>query len=46
MRPMFLGDMNLCPQCGKKRSVGNHDACAKARQALYAKTNRNRRKAK
>lgn len=46
MRPMFLEDMNLCPQCGKKRSTGNHNVCAKARQALYAETNRNRRKAK
>lgn len=46
MRPMFLGDMNLCPHCKKKRSVGKHTACAKALQAQYAETNRNRRKAK
>lgn len=45
MRPMFLGDMNLCPECNKKRSAGNHDKCSKARQAKFAEKNRTRRKA-
>lgn len=27
---------HLCDECGKARSQGNHQACAKKRQARYA----------
>jgi len=32
----FLELDNRCDECGRSRSVGNHRACSKKRQARYA----------
>ena len=43
---MYLSESFICDIFSKKRSVGNHDACAKARQAAFAATNAKRKKKK
>lgn len=42
----YLGAINVCEICNRKRSAGNHAACAKARQAMHAASNAARRKKK
>jgi len=42
----FIGAINLCDICQRKRNRGNHAACSETRKARFATENATRRKAK